>query len=89
MPPSRARSVLRPFYEILSRLFSLTFVSLFLVTISRAALPLKGGAIAAFPLASEHAAAPFLIESGTDRAVARASDDVRGDIERIPARCPP
>lgn len=41
-----------------------------------------------FPLASDRTAAPFVIEIGTDRAVARAADDVRADVERVTGTLP-
>lgn len=51
------------------------------------ALPAATGTAAEPPedfiLAAPGSAAPFLIEPGTDRAVARAADDLRADIERV------
>lgn len=49
---------------------------------SRAALAGLGAADD-FILAGDLRAAPFVIEAGTDRAVARAADDVRDDVERV------
>src|SRR5262245_37177726 len=72
------------FVAVLKAISSLTVLScVFLPIASTNAEPGRQHGIAGFTLASSSETAPFLIETGTDHAIARAADDVRGDIERV------